>query len=245
MDNLFEATCNTARRIVEGLDDTNNLLLNSVWDGTFGFIDQDKIAKHHSDEINDQIQKSLRHNDVDGAAEQMRRELFFCSTVDGLSGTKNELAARAGLAAIEKGLPPIAIVSAMEHASDDPEMAGFYTKEPDVIDAKIKNYKEQYERDPDSYCHQRVKLKTQIEAAMKSHEPIDPKDRCQLAMYDLGFADRKANTEKEDVVRKYVVEANEQLKAAKKDGYDTSLMERILARVNSHFKVSPVPSVSR
>lgn len=236
MDNLFEASCKTARRVFEGLDDTNSLLLNSVWDGTLGFLGQDKIAKGHSNEINDQIKNSLRHGDLDEAALQMRRELFFCSTVDGLAGSKNELAARAGLRAIEKGLPPISIVSAMDHATDDPEKSGYFTRESDVIDVQLKDYKEQYENDPDRYCHSRVKLKNQIEQATAKNEPIDPQDRCKLAMYDLGYADRKANTSDADTVKKYVVEAKEMLKAAKKDGADTSLLDRVAARVSSHFK---------
>lgn len=240
MSNLFESTGKAVRGFAESFDDASQLFLNSVWDHSPGvYLVQDPLAKPHSDDIKQQIDMSLRHGDTEGAAEQMRRELYFCSTIDSLAGSKNELAARAGLKAIEKGLPPLTVMEAMDHATDDPTKDGLYSKESDVIDAQLKQYQDRYEADPAKFCHQRVKLHHQITEATKNHTPINPKDQCELAMYDLAFTDLKAKAG-DRVVEKFYLEAKEMLKAAKKAGADTAKLDKIADRVGSHLQDNEV-----
>jgi hypothetical protein len=236
MSNLFESVGKTTQNIVESVDDASQLFLNSIWNHTPGALAvRDPLAKPHSDAIRSQIDLSLLHGDVNEAAEQMRRELYFCSTIDGLAGTKNELAARAGLDAIEKGLPPLAVSIEMEHATDDPYRKGLFSKEPDLIDWKLKLYQDDYQNNPARFCHRRVNLHNEITEATEKSEPVNPKDRVKLAMYDLAFSDFKVKSGDGEGVVKFVSEAREMLKAAKAQGEDTNLMERILLRVSSKF----------
>lgn len=240
MENFFENTGKTVRRVAEGLEDANQLLLNSIWDCSPGvFVEKDRIARRHSDAIKDQINMSLFHGDMDEAAYQMRRELYFCSTVDGLAGSGNELGARVGLKAIEKGLPPLGVKAEMLNANEDPKTDGYYSREPGLVEKQLQMYQDLYENDPADYCHKRVNLRNRILKATQKNEAIAPQDRCKLAMYDLAFAYLRAKAGDADKVKHVYVEAVEMLKAAKKAGVNTTQLERAANHVGWHFSAEP------
>lgn len=235
--NPFEFAGKTARRATETVDDLNQFLLNAVWDHTPAvLLGESKIAKKHSDSIREQIDHSLRHGDVTEAAHQMRREIYFCSTIDRLAGSKNELAARSGLKAVEEGLPPVAIGIRMDHATDNPVKNGFYTSEPDRIDVDLRNFRKWYEAQPLFALKEHLKLSAKVKHAESTGEPIKPQDIYSLAKFNFAFADLNLHFQDRIAANRYFADGLKYTKAAKEAGANITYLEEMSRRVGDRMR---------
>jgi len=116
--NPFELAGKTLRRTYETIEDTYSLseevfchslpmklvLGNCEW------------ARGQSATIMDAAHQALKHSDVEEAAHQFRRELYFSSLVDKLAGSPDQVAAQVGLDAMDKKASPSAIEKAIDDA---------------------------------------------------------------------------------------------------------------------------------
>jgi hypothetical protein len=112
--NPFEIAGKTVRRTFETLDDTYNLLEDSIFASSpMRFVaPHANFAESNTENIMEAADKALAHNDIEEAHYQFRREIYFSSLIDRLAGSPNEVAAKAGLDAIEQKSSACAIHNA-------------------------------------------------------------------------------------------------------------------------------------
>lgn len=116
--NPFEIAGKTVRRAHETILDAycyteENFCHSFPMNIAFGRLDW---SRDNSAAIMNAAHQALLHKDIDEAAHQLRRELYFASLFDKLAGSPDEMAARAGLDAIDRQQSPNAIDLAIREA---------------------------------------------------------------------------------------------------------------------------------
>lgn len=236
--NPFEIAGKTVRRSHESGVDAFMYAEHCFWNAmpTKPLIGDLGYAKGGSDNIMASAKAALSHNDTDEAAHQLKREVYFCSIIDELAGTKNELAARAGLKAIELGLPPIAVNVRMDLATDDPIKDGFYTREPDVIDQQLNSINDWYKRDYWGAAKYTMGLRETVRLEKGSNSLSLSRDAEYLAMIDFAMADQKAKLNDPLSAKTYYSEAIDAMTTAKRAGGNIENLRKIAGRVGLHIQ---------
>ena len=75
-----------------------------------------QVAPDQSGEILQKAREALRRNDIQEAAQQLRREIDFCQAAPKMMGSPFEISARAGLEAIAEQRPAIEVDRAIQTA---------------------------------------------------------------------------------------------------------------------------------
>lgn len=213
--NPFEVAGKTVRRTYEAAQDTYNYSQSALWNSMPG-NPFPNISQSASDTIIDAAKNAVRHNDLEEAAHQMRREIYFCSIVDKLAGSKNEIAAREGLKAIKFGMHPKDIPYFMDHATDDER--GFFSQEPTEMQRTINSIKAWYQKDSIGAAKYLQYLHEKIAKEVRASNPVMYADLVDLATINLAIADLKLDQKDPLAARPLYIEANESLRRARCPG---------------------------
>lgn len=116
--NPFEIAGKTVRRTYETIEDAYTLTEEAFCHSmpmSFVFVNSDWTGAH-SARIMDASQQALKHNDIEEATHQLRREVYYSSLVDKLAGSPDEVSAQAGLEAAARHENASAIDHAIREA---------------------------------------------------------------------------------------------------------------------------------
>jgi hypothetical protein len=169
--NPFEVAGKTIRRSVETVLDTYNYAQSTVWHW-LPAKPFNSYKEESSEEIMRAAKMSLRHGDLSEASDQLNRELYFCSLVDDLAGSKNEVAARAGLDAIKQGQPSEVVSATLEQTA-------------------INTIKDRFEKDLVSMSSEYRSLAQRVRLDTVIHVPRLGYDADNLAQFDAAYAEFK------------------------------------------------------
>jgi hypothetical protein len=116
--NPFEIAGKTVRRTYETVQDAYMLTEEKFCHSLpmSPLVGSSDWADTNTSEIMNAAQQALKHNDIEEASHQFRRELYFSSLVDKLAGSPNEAAAQAGLDAVARHENACAIDHAVQEA---------------------------------------------------------------------------------------------------------------------------------
>lgn len=191
--NPFEVIGKTIRRSNETLEDGSTYIFNGAWDCSIGLGWQHgKIAKEESDTIALAARDALSRNDLDEAAHQLRRQSYFCSTVDSLAGSENERAARAGLKAISQGESPLQVLQSIVCAPADPfAYHPLASTPPNLAERFFTQFQKEYETNTVKAAEEVVDLRHQLQKQKQFHDPNYAATARLLSVFDLAIADLK------------------------------------------------------